>query len=163
MDAKQALRLWMSQAENIVDDYLKDLSDAELLVRPLPATNHIAWQLGHLIQGEHEMIEMLSPGSMPKLPAGFQQKHSKDTAGSDDPQAFLTKDEYVRLQKAQRAGTLAVLEKLGADDLSKPGPEAMRSYFPTVADILGGQATHWLMHAGQWAIVRRKLGRKPMY
>jgi DinB superfamily len=163
MDAKQAIRMSMGQAENIVDDYLKDLSDAELLVRPLPGANHIAWQLGHLIQSEHEMLDMVSPGSMPKLPEGFEQKHTKDTAGSDDPKTFLKKDEYVRLQKEQRAGTLAVLAKIDAGELAKPGPEPMRDYFPTVADIIGGQATHWLMHAGQWAIVRRKLGRKPMY
>ena len=28
---------------------VSDLSDAELLVRPVPQANHIAWQLGHLI------------------------------------------------------------------------------------------------------------------
>ena len=35
---------------------LSDLSDAELLVRPVPSANHIAWQLGHMIAGTHRML-----------------------------------------------------------------------------------------------------------
>ena len=37
----------------VVNMYLDDLTDAELLVRPAENMNHIAWQLGHLIQSEH--------------------------------------------------------------------------------------------------------------
>ena len=163
MDAKEAIRMSIKHADIIVDGYLEDLSDADLLVRPVPGANHIAWQLGHLIQSEHDMLEMVAPGSMPELPEGFKQKHTSDTAGSDDPKAFLKKDEYQRLRRQQRAGTLAALETMSTDSLTKPGPEPMRDYFPTVADIVGGQSSHWLMHAGQWAVVRRKLGRKPLF
>ncbi len=33
--------------------YLGDLTDADIMVRAIPDTNHIAWQLGHLIQSEN--------------------------------------------------------------------------------------------------------------
>ena len=40
-----------------------DLSDADLLVRPAPSANHIAWQLGHLIASERNLVEAAAPGS----------------------------------------------------------------------------------------------------
>jgi hypothetical protein len=143
--------------------YLADLTDADLLVRPAPGCNHIAWQLGHLIQAEHGMLEGASPGSMPKLPEGFKEKHSKEKAASDNPKDFLTKNEYLKLFQQQRAATLALLDKVTEADLDKPAPEAMRSYCPTVGSIFTMQGTHWLMHAGQWAIIRRKLGKPPLF
>ncbi len=81
---------------------LNDLSDQELLQRPAPGANHIAWQLGHLISSIRFFGEAIKPGSMPELPDGFSQQHSKEAAGNDDPASFLTKDQYVALLDQQR-------------------------------------------------------------
>ena len=148
MNAKDAIRTSIAGADMVVDMYLEDLTDAELLVRPVPGTNHIAWQLGHLIQSENDMIEMVSPGVMPKLPEGFKAKYGKETAEIDDPKAFHTKAEYLKLLKEQRAGSLVALDKVNDTDLDKPSPEALRAYFPTVASIFTLQGSHRLMHAG---------------
>jgi hypothetical protein len=163
MNAKKAMESNFAFADKVAQSYLADLTDAELLVRPVPGANHIAWQLGHLVSAEHDLIEMVAPGSMPKLPAGFKEKHSKQTAASDDPKAFCTKAEYLKLLKEQRAGTLAALAKQTDADLAKPAPEPMRSHLATVGDLFSMQGGHLLMHAGQWAVVRRKLGRKPLF
>jgi DinB family protein len=163
MNAKTAIESNIAFADKIAQSYLGDLTDAELLVRPVPGANHIAWQLGHLVAAEHDLVEMVAPGSMPELPAGFKEKHSKQTAPSDDPKAFCTKAEYLKLLKEQRAGTLAALAKMSDADLSKPAPEPMRSHLATVADMFSMQGGHLTMHAGQWAVVRRKLGRKPLF
>jgi hypothetical protein len=163
MNSREALESGIAFSDKIAGRYLEDLTDAELLVRPVPGANHIAWQLGHLVSAEHDLIEMVSPGSMPKLPAGFKEKHAKQTAASDDPKAFCTKSEYQQLLKEQRAGTLAALAKMSDADLSKPAPEPMRSHLKTVGDVFSMQGGHLVMHAGQWAVVRRKLGRKPLF
>ena len=163
MNAKKAMESNIAFADKIAQAYLADLTDGDLLVRPVPGANHIAWQLGHLVSAEHDLIEMVVPGSMPKLPAGFKEKHSKQTAASDDPKALCTKAEYLTLLKEQRAGTLAALAKQSETDLSKPAPEPMRSHLDTVGDLFLMQGGHLLMHAGQWAVVRRKLGRKPLF
>jgi hypothetical protein len=63
----------------------------------------------------------------------------------------------------QRAGTLAALEKLSDDDLEKPAPEKIQQFGATVGTVFAGQNMHWVMHAGQWVIVRRQLGRKPLF
>jgi hypothetical protein len=163
MNAHGALRGALASADSISTAYLNDLSDADLLVRPVPGANHIAWQLGHLIAGENMMIGEMCPGSMPALPAGFAEKYTNDTAGSDDRGTFLGRDEYLRLYREQREATLKALDNLSEADLDRPAPEKFRHFCPTVGAMFNMQATHWLMHAGQWAIVRRKLGHKPLF
>lgn len=163
MNAREAIKLSILQSDDIVARYLSDLTDAELLARPVPGINHIAWQMGHLITSENGLMNGAVPGSMPPLPAGFAEKYTKDTAQLDTPSAFHTKAELVEAMKTQRAGTLAALEKYPEADLGKPAPESMRAYAPTIADVFLLQGTHWLMHAGQWAVTRRKLGRPALF
>jgi hypothetical protein len=163
MNAHDAFRNALASADSITNAYLGDLSDADLLVRPVPGANHIAWQLGHLIGAENGMIGATCPGSMPALPAGFKEKHTGDTAGSDGRGAFLSKDEYLGLYRQQRDATLKALNGLTEADFDRPAPESLRHFVETVGGVFMMQATHWLMHAGQWAVVRRKLGRKPLF
>ena len=163
MDTRGALKNGMASSQKIVDAYLGDLTDADLMVRPVPGINHLAWQLGHTIAAEHSMIEMVKPGSMPPLPAGFAEKHKKEAAKSDDPKAFCTKAEYLDAMKKQRAGTLAVLADMSDADFDNPAPEPMCAFLKTTGDVFTMQASHWLMHAGQWAVLRRKLGKPPLF
>ena len=146
-----------------VKSYLGDLTDADLLVRPAENANHIAWQLGHLIAAEHNLIEMVCPGTMPALPEGFEDQYAKETSQSDDASAFHSKEEYLRLMDEQRAGTLAVLEKLSDAELDAAAPEKIRQFAATVGAVFAGQGSHWMMHAGQWVIVRRQLGKPPLF
>lgn len=163
MDSRAAIKAAIDGGQSLTDGYLSDLSDADLLVRAVPGSNHIAWQLGHLVAAEHDMIEAVRPKSMPALPAGFRDKHKKETATSDDPQAFCTKAEYLENFKKQRAATLALLATLSDADLDQAAPEALRSFVKTVGNVFVMQGTHWVMHAGQWALVRRKLGHAPLF
>jgi DinB superfamily len=163
MNSREALASAIAQAEMVTDAYLGDLKDDDLLVRPTEGANHIAWQLGHLIAADNGMVNAVCPGSMPPLPEGFAEKHAKETAGSDDAAAFLTKDEYVKQMQAQRAGMKQALASLSDDDLGKPSPETMRWAGPHVASVISMLPVHWMMHAGQWAVVRRKLGRPPLF
>lgn len=163
MSMKVVIKESLRQSNNVCSAYLEDLTDTEFLSRPIPGINHLAWQLGHLIFAENWMIGEILPGSMPALPPGFKEMHSGDTAGSDDPKAFLTKAEYLKLAAAQREATLAALEKLSDADLNQKTPESISWAGETFASVFIMQATHWLMHSGQWAVTRRKLGRKPLF
>lgn len=147
----------------VVQGYLGDLSDEDLLRRPVPNANHIAWQLGHLIVSEHNLNNMVCPDSMPALPEGFAEKHAKETATSDDAGGFCTKHEYVNAMEEQRAGTLALLDKLSDEELEKPAPENIQKFGATVGAVIAGQSAHWMMHAGQWVVVRRQLGKEAMF
>ncbi|QDU78598.1 DinB superfamily protein [Polystyrenella longa] len=143
----------------LVNVYLSDLSDDDLLLKPAEGINPINWQVGHLIASEHQLIEAIAPGSMPALPEGFTEIYDRKNSSGDDTSAFLPKEELVKLMNEQREGTLAVLAKMSDEDLMKPGPEQLQQIGETVGSIFAMQGTHWTMHAGQWVIVRRQQGK----
>ena len=80
MSMKAAVQESLRQANNVCTAYLEDLTDAEMMARPIPGVNNLSWQLGHLIFAENWMINTCYPGSMPALPAGFKEQHGGDTA-----------------------------------------------------------------------------------
>jgi len=157
VQAKDALKSALNSTQNMLGMYLADLSDADLLVRPVPNANHIAWQLGHMIKSEPELIHMeLADAAYPKLPAGFEEQHSKESAAVDPPKGFRTKAEYLALAKEIRAATLALLDKV---DVSRASTGKMAKWAPTLADLFLMLSTHTMMHVGQFTVVRRKLGK----
>ena len=99
------------------------------------------------------------PGSMPELPPGFVEKHKKETATSDNPADFLTKNEYLELGKTIRAATLQALDRLSPEDLDKSVEGRLPPFVKRVGDCFTIIPNHWALHAGQWVILRRKLNR----
>ena len=159
MNTQDAIRATMNTSSLVLNRYLEDLSDADLMNRPGPGCNHIAWQLGHLIASENQLLESVSPGSSIELPAGFAEKHSKETISDDNPANFCTKQEYLDQFERVHAATNQVIDQLSNADLDQPAPEHFRSMFPTRGHVFILIATHGLMHAGQLVPVRRKLGK----
>lgn len=153
----------MDTAEMIAMAYLDDLTDEELLVRPAEGANHILWQLGHLVASEHQMLSQLSDPPRPPLPEGFADRYHRDQAAVDDPAAFDSREQLMQLYREQRDATLAQLDQLSDEQLDEATPEEMQGYAPTVGAALAMQGTHWTMHSGQWAVIRRQLGRPPVF
>jgi len=162
MELKQAIRASLGQADFIVHGYLADLTDGELLARPCNGGNHIAWQLGHLIGSERHLVEQAAPNRMPPLPESFGPRHKKETAAIDDPAAFLTKGEYVALAKEFRAATLAIVADLPDSAFDQPVSK-VPPFIKTAGELFLFVGPHWIMHAGQWAVIRRTLGRPPLF
>lgn len=162
MNAKDVIGQVVELSHMVTRAYVEDLSDEELLVRSVPGANHIAWQLGHLIAGTGQMLGALGQPA-PALPKGFAEAYTKSPAASDDPAAFATKAQYLGLMDQAKAATLAAIQATPDEALDQPGPEAMREYAPTVASVLSLLGTHWLMHAGQFVPIRRKLGKTAMF
>ncbi len=163
MDSRAAIKVGLDMADFISTGYLSDLSGSDLMHRPAPKANHIAWQLGHLLTSENMMVEQCFPGTMPALPAGIAEKYSKETASSDNESDFASKDEILSLFKTQRSASIKKLESLSDSDLDAATPEAMQSYAPSVGSLFSMLGTHWVMHAGQWAVIRRQLGHAPLF
>jgi hypothetical protein len=163
MNFHDSIRWSLGAADFLADRYLGDLTDDELLARPVPDANHIAWQLGHLIASERHLVEAAVPGSMPELPAGFADAHNKETATSDDRAKFLTKAAYLELAKTIRAATLQALDKLSPADFDKPIEGRLPPFVKRVGECFALIPNHWSLHAGQWVILRRKLGRARLF
>lgn len=159
MNAKDAISGSANLSRMVLKAYIGDLTDAELLKRPGTGCNHVAWQLGHLIASETNLLNMIVPGAGVELPTGFAEKHTKETIGIDDPAQFYTKQEYLDLFDKCHAATLSTLEAYPEANLDLPAPENIRSLVPTMGGMFSLIATHPLMHAGQFVPVRRALGK----
>jgi hypothetical protein len=104
------------------------------------------------------------PGAAyPELPAGFADQHAKGTAATDPPKGFATKAEYLGLFNKMREATLANLARMADADLDRPTQGPMAPFAPTLGALVLLQATHVLMHAGQFTVVRRKLGKPVLF
>jgi hypothetical protein len=164
MTGKDAIKTALASTQNLMGMYLNDLSDADLFVRPVPNANHIAWQLGHLIAAESGLLKDYFPaGTYAELPAGFAEQHGKSTASSESSKGFGAKKDYLDLFNKLRSSTIAALEKLPEKDLDTPTKGNMATFAPTLGALLLLQSNHTLMHAGQFTVVRRKLGKPVVF
>ena len=146
----------------MLKDSLSDFSEADLFARPCKGANHTAWQLGHLIGSEAQMLGACG-APMPPLPPGFAEKYTKQTAGIDDPAAFMGKGQYLELLSKMRAAAVNWIRSLTPEQLNKPAPEPMRAYMPTVGHLVLLLPQHVAMHLGQMQAIRRSLGKPVLF
>jgi hypothetical protein len=125
------------------------------------AWNHIAWQLGHLILRQRRSIDTQGLGvRYPELPLRFEEQHSDAAAGIEPPTGFLSKAEYLELWTKGHQATMAALASLSDADLDRPAKGEVAKTGPTLGDLfLALTPSQCGPHIGQFAIVRRKLGK----
>ncbi|MEM9660344.1 MAG: DinB family protein, partial [Planctomycetota bacterium] len=159
LNAKDAIRASANLSAMVLNAYISDLDDADLMRRPGEGCNHLAWQLGHLISSEVHLLNKVAPGQAIDLPDGFADAHSKQQCGNDNAADFQSKQTYIELFGRVREASLAALDAYSESDLDNPAPEDFREFCPTMGDMFTLIATHPMMHAGQFAVVRRQLGK----
>jgi hypothetical protein len=162
MTAKDLILRGLEASREQLRMFLSDLSDADLLVRPVPGANHIAWQFGHVMCSELRLVRALSAGPGPVLPEGFEAAHAKDRTGADD--GFASKATYLTVLDTVRNATVAAVRAMPDADLDKPNPGPTAKRWPLVADLcLLVAAFHPTIHTGQFSVVRRKLGKPVLF
>ncbi len=161
MNARQLAEHSLKLTQLVINGSLSDLSDADLLVRPVEGANHIAWQIGHLIVTERRLAGQLPSATYPELPAGFAEKYENNPSAQNAADGFATKDQYLDLFNKTREATLAAVAKLSDADLDKPakGPANVSN----LGGLLNLVAIHSIMHGGQFSVVRRKLGKPVLF
>jgi hypothetical protein len=160
MKAQDAFKNQLSSTQHYLSMLVNDLSDADFLMRPVDKANTVAWQMGHLITAEQMFGKENLPGAQyPALPPGFGEQHSKANAAADPSKGFLSKAEYLDLFNKTRAATIEAVSSMSEADFDKPTTGRMAQFCPTVGHIAGMLASHTLMHAGQFTVLRRKLAK----
>ncbi|QDV25661.1 DinB family protein [Aureliella helgolandensis] len=154
MQAPQAIRQALDMSLMICMSYLQDLDDQDLLQRPHPDCNHINWQIGHLVLSEAEALCKLDSQQFFDFLPEHSAMYGRHSQKIDHAESFCTKHELNSRAKIVREALLQLLEQ--HTDLNA---ESGVDYAPTVGALLNVQAAHWLMHAGQWVVVRRQLGK----
>jgi hypothetical protein len=164
VDGISALKANLESTRSMLEMFVADFSDADLQVRPVPNANHAAWQIGNVIAGDMFMVQAVLPDAeFPELPQGFADRHGSKGAAIDGPEGLLTKDEYLGLLKSTRAATIASLDGLTDADLDRPTEGSVAAYAPTLGMIYLMAASHTLMHAGQFSVIRRVLGKPVLF
>ena len=158
MNASDLLRHNVTFTHGITKAYVADITEDEMLVRAVEGSNHLAWQLGHLVASEQSLLRAIGCDA-PDLPDGFVEAHDKSTIDCNDAGRFRTKDEYLALMDQMHEAAIAAIDKTTEAELDASTPEKLRSFFPTVGSVLMMMGGHEMMHAGQIAAIRRKLGK----
>lgn len=164
MTAKDAIKEMLVSTQNMMSMLFSDLSDADLLVRPVPSANHIAWQMGHLIESETGIIRGQVPtASYPELPEGIKGQGSAKTSATPPAGGYLKKADYLEWFNKVRAATLANLDQLPDAELDRPSTGAMKDFAPTVGAMFILVGHHTVMHSGQFSVVRRALNKPVLF
>jgi hypothetical protein len=163
MNAKDAIHYTLNLNMSMLKMLVQDLSDADVLARPVPGANHAAWQIGHLIRSEVGLLEGVGVDHKNLLPPGFSEKHGGSNAGSDNPADFLTKEGYLALFDRVRAATVESLNAFADADLDRPTTGPMKDFAPKFGDLYQLIGNHVMMHAGQFTVLRRKLGKPVLF
>ena len=159
MNGREAIQTALEATKGNLPMYVRDFSDADLLVRPVPGANHAAWQIGNVIAGDVFFISHELPETpYPELPKGFYELHGNEGAKRDE--GFLTKAEYLALFEKVRDTTIAAVGKLTDADLDRPVTGKGKS---VLAGLFLMISNHTLMHAGQFSVIRRKLGKPVLF
>jgi hypothetical protein len=159
MNAKDMIRSSLQMSDRVINSYIGDLEDGDLLIRAVPGMNHIAWQLGHLIASERHFVELVRPGSCPPLPDDFEAGHGRKATQEDDPSKYYSRARYQELWKTQREATNRVLDEVPETELDRTNPGVFPDFAPTVGALLNMCGAHAVMHCGQFVAVRRKLNK----
>src|SRR5262245_34678842 len=121
MNGIQAIQSALGATQWLLTMVIEDLSDAELLERPVPGANQIAWQIGHVIAGEIMLGQAQLPQAVyPPLPAGWGDLYGQGGASKDGADGFRPKAEYVRMFNEVRKATIEAVGKLQDSDLDRP-------------------------------------------
>ena len=163
MTAKDVLKTCLTSTQNLLQQYIADLSDEDLLRRPVPEANHIAWQLGHLIASETMLGRNLRGAMYPELPASLQAQMSGKSSATPPPEGYLKQAEYLDWFNKVRGATIANVDRATDADLDQPLMGDFAKWAPTVGALLVLTANHTLMHAGQFTVVRRALGKPVLF
>ncbi len=163
MNARDAIKMSLTSTQEMVQKYLADLSDEDLLVHPVPAANNIAWQMGHLITAEAWMGGMIPGTKYPELPANIASQADGKTANATPPGGYPKKAEYLDWFNKVRKITIDAVDRVSESDMDKPSPPDVAAWAPTLGHLLVLTSTHTMMHAGQFTVVRRALSKPVLF
>jgi hypothetical protein len=163
LNAKDAIKTSLTSTQHLLGQYLADFSDDDLLVRPVPAANHTAWQLGHLIASETMLGGMVPGATYPELPASLKSQMDGKSNKTPPAGGYLKKTEYLDWFNKVRNATIANVDRASDADLDKPTPGDFAKWAPTIGALLVLTANHTLMPAGQFSVTRRALNKPVIF
>jgi hypothetical protein len=141
-----------------IGEAVQDVPQSRMAEQPGGLVNHPAWTLAHLSAAAGFLLTLLDDRSVPSVDAEFKQ-FGPGSIPSVDAKAFPTKEELLDRLAARHALVVAAVEQKHADYFSRPTPESLRAFAPTIGRIaVYLLASHESYHLGQLMQWRRAAG-----
>lgn len=153
-------------SRRLVQQYLADLEPEEWLWQPTEGVTHVTWQVGHLTLVEHFLLMKRVRGERPEdaelFPlAEYAQKFGRGSTPNPDPQANPSPEELQQALARVHERATSEVQQYTDEQLDVPLAEPHPA-FSTKLEAVEFCSQHELMHAGQIALLRRLMGRKPL-
>ena len=150
----------LTQSAMLLNRYTADLTPQEYLHRPTPKANCVAWTIGHLILSDRGVLKRLNVADLPALPDGFEKRFSRDE-GCPQANEFGDVSLLLPLFNQHRQRLIDTIKRTTPQELNAP-LEKPHPMFANAGEMALFMAAHAAMHAGQFTIIRRSLGRPPL-
>ena len=145
----------------MLDAVTADLTGADWTYRITPQANCAAWLMGHLILTERRALTNIGYNDLPPLPDGFEARFSRENNApfSTDfgDAAILTP-----LFDKHRGLMIEAVKHISVEKLEAPLPKP-NARMKTTGEMLVFMGIHLMSHAGQISMIRRSLGRAPLF
>ena len=155
----------IAHTRNMTLKLVADLTDAQLTLQPAPNVNHPAWVLGHLLQVDYALAQLLTGEAPPAfIDDAWRATYGPKRAPVADPSLYKPKAFYIEKLAAVREKIVTRLGQMSPEDFHVPHPDpARRDRFPTVGHAVMLYGTwHEAYHSGQLSTWRRVLGLPPV-
>jgi uncharacterized damage-inducible protein DinB len=156
----------ISRARAYTNQLLSGTSPDDWFRMPHEGVSHIAWQVGHLAFAEYSLALKRIRGKRAEdaqlLPPAFVEKFGRGSLPQPDPRAYPSTAEIRGVFDALHqhvVDEISALDDAVFDEaVTDPHP-----HFSTKGGALVWCAEHEMMHAGQIGLLRRLLGKPPLW
>jgi DinB superfamily len=145
---------------------LSDVDPADWFRMPSEGVTHVAWQVGHLAFAEYrlvlERVRGVRPADAALLPPAYFPLFGRDSTPDPDPAKYPSASEIRAVFDRVHEQVLHDLAGHPEADLDAPVLTPHR-LTKTKREVLSWCSHHEMVHAGQIALLRRLLGRRPQW
>ncbi len=146
--------------------FLDGLTPDDWFRIPPAGVSHIAWQAGHVAYAEYRLVLVRLRGVAPDdaglMPDELARHFKAESTPDPDPSAYPPADAIRAALDRVHARALKELSATDPATLGRPA-EPPHPIAKTKLDALYWCAAHESVHAGQIGLLRRQLGRRPLW
>jgi hypothetical protein len=148
-------------------ELLAHIPEADWFVMPPGCPSHVAWQVGHLAFAEARLIVERVGGRTEigggVLPAEYIQLFGRNSVPEPDPAKHPAPAELRRTFDRVHEATLQTLRDTADRDLETLVQGSPHRFCRTKADFARWVSHHEFQHSGQIGLIRRMLGKDPVW
>ena len=148
-------------------ELLATIPEADWFAVPAGCPSHVAWQVGHLAFAEARLVVERVGGRTEVgggvLPGDFVTLFARNSIPDAGPANRSTPAEIRRVLDRVHGTALQTLRDTADTDLETLVPGTPHRFCRTKADYARWVSHHEFLHAGQIGLIRRMLGKGPVW